>query len=140
MYSYGKRRKSNQILVTDANGRLFHTIRLTDGTWDHFIDVKGQACDRGLFTDIAAANVVSELQIIGVTNDGKLWHMIRHANGTWDHFIDVKGQAGNPGAFTSVASAYVLVTITCTGRHTCAGLPACASLMHTRSRSAISMS
>jgi hypothetical protein len=90
---------------------LFHTIRLTDGTWQAFGDVKGQAGDRGLFTDIAAANVAGELQTIGVTNDGKLWHTIRHANGTWDHFIDVKGRAGNPGAFTSVASAYVLVTI-----------------------------
>jgi hypothetical protein len=48
----------NQILVTDTNGRLFHTIRLTDGTWQAFGDVKGQAGDRGLFTDIAAANVL----------------------------------------------------------------------------------
>ena len=63
----------NQILVTDTNGRLFHSIRLTDGTWEGFGDVRGQAGDRGLFTYIAAANVVSELQIIGVTNFCNLW-------------------------------------------------------------------
>ena len=96
----------NQILVTDTNGKLFHTIRVTGGTWEGFGDVKSQAGDRGFFTDIADANVASELQTIGVTNDGKLWHTIRHANGTWDHFIDVKSQAGNPGAFTSVGITY----------------------------------
>ena len=48
----------NQILVTDTNGRLFHTIRLTDGTWEGFGDVKGQAGNPGAFTSVASAYVL----------------------------------------------------------------------------------
>ena len=105
-------------LTTD--GKLWHTIRHLNGTWDHFIDVKGQAGNPGAFTSVGIT-YGDELQVSGVTKNGGLWHTIRHANGTWDHFIDVKSQAGNPGAFTSVASAYVPSNNTCTGRHTRAG-------------------
>ena len=101
-----------QTIGVTNDGKLWHTIRHVNGTWDGFGDVKSQAGDRGFFINIAVANVNEELQVSGVTKGGGgLWHTIRHLNGTWDHFIDVKSQAGNPGAFTSVASAYVLVTI-----------------------------
>jgi hypothetical protein len=46
----------NQILVTDTSGRLFHTIRHSNGTWDGFVDVKVQAGNPGDdFTSVDSA-------------------------------------------------------------------------------------
>jgi len=40
---------------TTTDGRLWHTIRWTNGTWQPFGDVKGQAGDRGPFVAVSVA-------------------------------------------------------------------------------------
>jgi uncharacterized protein YkwD len=87
-----------------SDGRLWHTIRQSDGSWLPFGDVAARAGDRGQFVSVALANVNDELHVCGVTSDGKLWHTIRDSNGNWTPFGDVKGQSGDPGTFTRVAA------------------------------------
>ncbi len=89
-----------------SDGKLWHTIRHSDGTWTPFGDVKAQAGDRGTFVDVGDAGTPSiDLHVSGPTSDGKLWHTIRHSDGTWTPFGDVKAQAGDPGSVQSISVA-----------------------------------
>jgi hypothetical protein len=94
-----------------ANGRLWHTIRRSDGSWTEFGDVEGQAGDRGAFVTVGIAGLADELHLSGVTADGRLWHTIRRSDGSWFGFGDVEGQAGDRGAFVTVGIAGVLPPI-----------------------------
>jgi hypothetical protein len=89
------------LVVATQNYGLFHTIRHANGGWDPFGDVKGQAGNPGLITDVSATvdNSTGDLHLVVATQNNGLFHTIRHANGGWDPFGDVKGQAGNPPVF-----------------------------------------
>jgi len=93
--------------LTD-NGRLWHTIRFADGTWNPtFGDVKAQESNNpGSFTSVLCAGGAGNLQVVCLTADGKLWHTIRFANGIWQPtFGDVKAQEQNdPGPFIALGS------------------------------------
>jgi hypothetical protein len=87
-----------------TDGRLWHTVRNTNGTWTPFGDVEGQAGDRGSFVDVDCARVAGSLHVARVTSDGRLWHTVRRPNGTWTPFGDVEGQAGERGVFRNVSA------------------------------------
>jgi hypothetical protein len=96
------------VCAIDANGggKLYHTIRLADGTWAQpFEEVKPVVLaqnpgsfDPGLFYSVACAAVFGELHLMimaslpstpGSGPPYYLLHTIRHADGTWGPFVDV---------------------------------------------------
>ena len=120
------------VLATDANWKLWHTIRLANGGWsDAFRDVQAQlpvqhtstgiglSLGIGLISIVACAtNSGDDLHVLALDRNQKLWHTIRQANSTWaDPFGDVQAQTSrhltniigglspNIGKIANVASA-----------------------------------
>jgi uncharacterized protein YkwD len=101
-----------QLAAVTADGKLWHTIRYTNGNWAQFGNVKALTGDPGSITD-AAVQVIgsgagSALHLCAITSAGRLWHTARLSNGDWLPFGDVAAQASSdPGAFVSVALANI---------------------------------
>jgi hypothetical protein len=91
-----------------ADGRLWHTIRRSNGSWTQFGDVEGQAGERGNFVSVGIVGITRELHLAGVTDEGRLWHTIHRSDGSWTQFGDVEGQAGERGAFSAVSVSVAL--------------------------------
>ena len=53
--------EGNQIVCSDLKGGLFHTIRIPDGSWIGFGDVKGQAGNPGTLTRVSSSYVGQSL-------------------------------------------------------------------------------
>src|SRR5215213_1780637 len=85
------------VLAVNSNGRLWHTVRSTAGTWLSFGDVEAQTGDMGTVASVAAAVRGSELHVLAVNTDGRLWHTIRSPVGTWLPIGDVEVQTGEMG-------------------------------------------
>jgi hypothetical protein len=107
-----------------SDGKLWHTIRYPNGTWQPFGDVEGQTGDGGFITDVdvqvIGAGPNGVLHLCAVNSDGRLAHTIRYPD-HWQPFGDVEGQAGERGRFVSVALANVndelhLLGVTSDGR------------------------
>lgn len=95
-------------------GRLWHTIRQSNGSWLAWGDVENAAGERGFISDHDAAAVAGELHVCGVSVQGALpfhsftlYHTIRHTNGSWEPFGNVERVASDP--------AGVFQTVGCTG-------------------------
>jgi hypothetical protein len=75
-----------QYIFTTDDGRLWHTIRHADGTWQPTGSVNSQITIPGPVAAIAAAGdgVAGETQYLYTTGGGaSLWHTIRAADGKW---------------------------------------------------------
>lgn len=88
------------VVAADQQGRLWHTIRYGNGSWQqHFglVPVVGAGPRKG-FTSVACADGADNwhsqrhLHTVAV-GDGQLWHTIRYSDGTWQEpFGKVNGQ------------------------------------------------
>jgi subtilisin family serine protease len=92
------------VVVVNAKGRLWHTIRHADGAWESFGDVEGQAGETGMLTDASTAAIGPDLHLVAVNVHGRLWHTVRKAGGSWQPFGDVEGEAGEVGKLSDVAA------------------------------------
>ncbi len=88
-------------VVAVANGRLYHTARLANGTWLRFGDITPAS---GTVTSAAAASVNGELQVVSVAG-GVVQHTIRAVGGAWQPWASAYDAAGNVGAAQDVAIA-----------------------------------
>jgi hypothetical protein len=107
-----------------SDGKLWHTIRYPNGTWQPFGDVESQTGDGGFINDVdvqvIGAGPNGVLHLCAVNSDGRLAHTIRYPD-HWQPFGDVASQAGERGRFVSVALANVneelhLLGVTSDGR------------------------
>ena len=72
-----------QLLTTDGNASLVHTIRHADGTWQHFGRIDGYSGVVGLTSVLLSGEENVFFQYTG-PNGPQLAHFIRHADGTWN--------------------------------------------------------
>jgi hypothetical protein len=98
------------VLAIDRRNKLWHTIRMADGTWPFaFGDVQAQINSGGPNLDIGpvfqiscTCNQQGELHLLAISKLDGMWHTIRMADGSWPlAFGDVQAQTRlvgpNPG-------------------------------------------
>jgi ribosomal protein S27E len=90
--------------LSSRSGRLWHSIR-QGNSWSPFLDVEGEAGERGRFVDVSCADDRIGLHVCAITDDGRLWHSIRQGD-PWSQFADVESEAGERGRFVKVSCAY----------------------------------
>lgn len=90
-----------------ADGRIWHTIRYSNGSWQNFFgDIESQTGESGTFRDIACSAVGNNLHVCAITTSGRILHTIRYNSGSWQGFFgDIESQTGESGSFTRVACA-----------------------------------
>ena len=72
-----------QLLTTDGNASLVHTIRHADGSWQHFGRIDGYTGVVGLTSTLLGGEENVFFQYTG-PKGLQLAHFIRHADGTWN--------------------------------------------------------
>ncbi len=112
--------QSLHVVGLGNDGKLWHTIRNPNGTWQpQFGLIESQSA--GGASDFAAVACGSadgqSLQVVGLGNDGKLWHTIRFPNGSWvPNFGLIESQSGGgPRGFDAITCAGAGLTLQVAG-------------------------
>jgi hypothetical protein len=99
------------IAHTEAGpGRILHTSRGLNGTWDSFQDVNALTDSPETFISVDCVTIFplifTTLHICGVSSDGKLWHALRFTDSQWLPFADAQFLSANaPSSFANVGIA-----------------------------------
>jgi microsomal dipeptidase-like Zn-dependent dipeptidase len=95
-----------QFMFATEDGRLWHTMRLANGSWTGAGSVESQFALPGPVAAVSAAydGVVGETQFMFTTNNGHLWHTIRHADGSWSGLGDMNDQFAIAGPVSTVSA------------------------------------
>ncbi|MFF5503221.1 trypsin-like serine protease [Streptomyces roseolus] len=88
-------------VVAVADGKAFHTVRNSAGSWTPFRQINGSLTG---VTAAATASVRGELQV-GIVSGGKPYHTIRQTSGTWLGWGNVAQAVGATGPVTSLSMA-----------------------------------
>ncbi|MEV7419356.1 CHAP domain-containing protein [Streptomyces sp. NPDC089919] len=74
-----------QVVAVGADGRVQHTIRFADGSWQGWgaLDGFGGASSFAASAVAVTGMPNGDAQLLAVGNDGKAYHDIRYANGQW---------------------------------------------------------
>ncbi|WP_411105042.1 trypsin-like serine protease [Streptomyces sp. cmx-4-9] len=88
-------------VIAVADGKAFHTVRNSAGSWTPFRQVNGTVTG---VTAAATASVRGELQV-GLISGGKVYHSIRQTNGSWLPWGNVNQVVGATGPVTSLTMA-----------------------------------
>jgi hypothetical protein len=88
-----------QIIGVGSDGRLYHTLRWPDGTWQRYFGVLGGQEYGGaprFALGVGCARVGLALEVVAIGADGRLQHATRRPDGSWreSHF---GGASGSPG-------------------------------------------
>jgi hypothetical protein len=89
-----------------GNGRLMHTLRNSDGSWQPLEDLTLKFGVEGGFISVAGANGGGgDTQFAFVTNEGYLWHSIRFADGSWGSAVNLSRQLNITNGVAAVSGA-----------------------------------
>ncbi|MFC3492475.1 hypothetical protein [Glycomyces rhizosphaerae] len=72
-----------------ADGRLFHAIRSSGGTWSGWGNIESAAGDIGDPYHVAVAGIGSQLHVVALNGSSGVFHAIRRADATWQPFRKV---------------------------------------------------
>ncbi len=94
------------LVFATGDGRLWHSMRGSEGAWSHPDDVSGSQGLPALVTRVTAAEgAAGEVQLMFTTRDGRLWHTIRYADGAWSGPGDVASVVRLPGPLVALGAA-----------------------------------
>ncbi|WP_316520897.1 polymorphic toxin-type HINT domain-containing protein [Kitasatospora brasiliensis] len=91
-------------IMAIAGGKVWHTRRMADGTWQPWGDVTGAAGPIANPSQLSLSATASGLEVL-TFSDGVLKHTLRKPTGEWGAWGNVYGEAGNLAGATRVTSA-----------------------------------
>jgi hypothetical protein len=82
----GKPASTGRRSTRTPDGRLYHTVRNSDGTWLSPFRLVERMVAGGpsQFTGVACAGTGTAMHLVGVGTSGRLWHAVRGADGNWE--------------------------------------------------------
>jgi hypothetical protein len=104
-----------QVCALTAAGRIWHTIRHRDGTWQPFWgDVANVAGDPGEIVDVACApfdpvsNWPDSLVVFAATANGGIHATTRRGDGSWTPFAEIPAKTDGPvvGAISRLSARF----------------------------------
>jgi len=86
------------VVGASPDGKVWHSWRNPDGSWQTFGDVTGRAevaagLRPGPLSALGSVGIGALLHVVGANPDGKVWHSWRNPDGSWQTFGDVTGRA-----------------------------------------------
>ncbi|MFI2611077.1 polymorphic toxin-type HINT domain-containing protein [Kitasatospora sp. NPDC018619] len=91
-------------IMTVAGGRIWHTLRKADGSWQPWGDVTGVVGPIADPNQLSLSATASGLEVLTLS-DGVLKHTVRKPNGQWEAWGNVYGETGSLTGATRITSA-----------------------------------
>jgi hypothetical protein len=94
-----------------VDGKVWHTIRWSDGSWLPFEDVQERAGQIGSVRAVSCTfydgPLNDRMHVVALTDDHRLFYAVWHAfDGSWTPFMDIESRAGEAGSYTDVSCAW----------------------------------
>ncbi|MBD0695078.1 polymorphic toxin-type HINT domain-containing protein [Streptomyces sp. CBMA123] len=91
-------------IMAVAGGRIWHTLRKADGSWQPWGDVTGVVGSLSNPNQLSLSATASGLEVL-TFSDGALRHTLRKPDGNWETWGNVYGETGSLTGATRVTSA-----------------------------------